>query len=232
MATRFYLPSTGTPGISPAFGAGWLTGDADRREMVRTKISSAFTGKVFQDNIPSGLLLARQYVSSEALPAQTISGSCKGVVRGSAVVADRYRPVVRVAKCNSAGSSVVQILTYSVSTRSTTPPMLSSVTDTNSRFEQGSSDFVLELTSTPVDAGDRLIVEIGVEDTIGDTLDNVSFEFGDNSGSDLAENETGTSQFSPWIEFSGDLFQSAVALHDSGWYPIGPKEGKKTVSSW
>ena len=46
MPTRFHFPSSGTPGISPAFDVGWeQTGQAVRLWMPRAKLDSAVTAK-------------------------------------------------------------------------------------------------------------------------------------------------------------------------------------------
>lgn len=219
MATRVYLPSTGTPSISPAFGSGWAVPAADRRAAVRTRISSAITQKNGAGDAATGNHLVRQYVLEEALAAQTISGTIKGQV----CCCENHSGVnaalaIRVAKCASDGSGVVQILAISKSSDLTaTPPEFPVEPDfgaaafTNRRFETGSDTFSLTLGSTAVDAGDFLIIEIGYNDAATQTTRFAAMFFGDNGGTDLPENETDTDEGkNSWVEFSMDItFQGA-----------------------
>lgn len=205
MATRFYLPSTGTSAISPAFGAAWdTTTNADRIDMVTTRISSAMTTKNGAGNVAIDQQLLRQYISA-ALAAQTITGTIKGVARWVATNLGIGVPAIRVAKCASDGSGVTEILAVSQSTDTGVQPPGMPTSLTNRRFEQGSNDFLLDLSSTAVSAGDRLIVEIGYDDFSGNVSRFSSCRFGDASGSDLPEDETTTSDDNPWVEFSMDL---------------------------
>lgn len=205
MATRFYLPSTGTPGISPAFDAtAWPnTPNADRIDMVTTRISSAMTTKDGAGNAATTRQLLRQYISA-ALAAQTLTGTMKGQARYVGSAAGIGVPAIRVAKCNSDGSTVTEIFAAQFSTRGTAPPAMDTVL-TNRKFEQGDADFVLDLASTGIDAGDRLIVEIGYTDTSTNTARFISVSFGDNSATDLAEDETTTTADNPWVEFSANI---------------------------
>lgn len=216
MTTRFYLPSTGTPSISPAFGAGWeVTTNADRRTMVTTRISSAMTTKDGAGTLNDAEeQLLRQYISSP-LGAQTLSGTIKGQVRCTQNLGDgAFALAIRVAKCNSDGSSVTEILavTYTATGVDTKPPwFVASLT--NRRFEEGTDDFNLNLASTGISAGDFLIVEIGVADRNNTVERFGQISFGDDSGTDLAEDETTTAANNPWVEFSADIvFDGGAAV--------------------
>jgi len=203
--TRLYFPSTGTPAISPAFGGGWgITTNADRREMVTTRISSTMTNKVGVGTAGTELQLLRQYISSQSLAAQTISGTVKGQVRGMGTTSTTGNLAVRVATVDSTGTTVTELLVVSHDTSSpntfTADPAL-----TNRKFSQDSADFVLELASTGVSAGDFLIVEVGYKDQTGNGTRFVTLSLGDDSGTDLAEDETTTTANNPWIEFSGTI---------------------------
>lgn len=211
MATRFYLPSTGTPGISPAFNATvWAnsTANADRRTMVTTRISSAMTNKDSATNVADGNQLLRQYISA-ALGAQTLTGDVKGVMR-AIQNGFGFGLAFRVAKCNSDGSTITEILSIRTPSGDVsgdiTPPEFSAVTLTNRRLESNTpNEFVHTLTSTAINAGDFLLVEIGVNKaTVNDTRVG-TINFGDDSGTDLPEDETTTTANNPWVEFSADI---------------------------
>lgn len=219
MATRYYLPSTSTPGISPAFDSTpWpVQTNSDRRNMVGTRISSAMTNKDGAGDAATTNQLLRQYISSEQLAAQTISGTIKGVMRATSTTGNLGVGwlAVRVAKCASDGSGVTEIMSRQQSTRTTTQPPGMSAALTNRRLEQGNADFVLELTSTAVNEGDFLIVEIGYKDDSTNTDRAVRVSFGDDSATDLPENETATVADNPWVEFSMDIVFAGGAPADA-----------------
>ncbi len=219
MATRFYLPSTGAAAVSPTFGASWTdsAAAADRIALVNARISSAFTEKDVGSHTATEIayVLCRQYVSAP-LAAQTITGTVKGVVRARETHNGANCDLaIRVAKCANDGSSVTEILAIAsendaASNAAGAAPEFSDIALTNRRFEQGVDDFDLDLASTGVSAGDRLIVEIGYGKQTTNTTRRGIIEFGDNAGSDLAEDETSTSQLCPWVEFSMDIAFQAV----------------------
>jgi hypothetical protein len=159
--------------------------------------------------------LLRQYILEEALAAQTITGTIKGVGRWISTTAGNGTPAIRVAKCASDGSGVTEILAIQNSSRLTVPPA-TTTSLTNRRYEQGSSDFSLDLTSTAVSAGDFLIVEIGYLDNTTNTGRMASANFGDDSASDLPEDETTTTADNPWIEFSMDIAFDAGGADPEG----------------
>lgn len=222
MATRFYLPSTGTPSIGPAFGAGWeVTTNADRGNLVTARISSAMTNKDGAGDAGVADQLLRQYVSA-ALAAQTLSGTIKGVMRCASNVTNVGvgAPAFRLAKCNSDGSVVTEILGVTVSPLAATnaPPATSGTTLTNRRLETSPSDtFVISFSDTTIEAGDRLIVELGYKDNTTDTGRFVRISFGDDSAIDLPEDETTTTADNPWVEFSANItFASAEQAPTKG----------------
>lgn len=205
VATRFYFPSSGAAPVSPAYGAGWAhTSNADRLAMVTTRISSAMTDKAGVGTAATNEnQLWRQYVSSQALAAQTISGTVKGQVRVKTTSGDPGAVAIRVAVCSSDGSTVTELTSVQYSSRSTTPPRMNGVTTlTNRRFEEGTSDFAVDLASTAVSTGDYLVVEIGWRDLTPNTGRWLTASFGDDSASDLPEDETTTTADNPWVEFS------------------------------
>jgi len=227
MATRFYLPSTGEPASSPTFGAGWAdTAGATRREMVRSRISSAFAEA---DRGAGGagatqFELIRQYVSSETLQAQTLTGTIKGVIRARETHAGAQCDLaIRVAVCAGDGTNIRQVLAVTSedavagagnNTGAAPEFNISAGTSAdlqNRRFETGTATYDLTLTSTAIDAGDRLIVEIGYGDQSTSTTRYGIVECGDSHASDLAENQTGTDQYNPWVEFSADITFGAAA---------------------
>lgn len=231
MATRFYLPSTGTADISPAFDASWdVTTNADRLAMVTTRINSAMTTKsgVGDTNINVDQLL-RQYISA-GLAAQTLSGTIKGNMRMVSSAIGNGVLAVRVAKCASDGSGVTEILAIQFSSDTGAAPPATAASLTNRRLEQGSNDFSLDLTSTSFSAGDRLIVELGYRDLSSNAARIVSTNFGDDAASDLPEDETTTTADNPWVEFSADITFSGSTPTVDGWGPRFPDPARRLAA--
>ncbi len=209
--TRFYLPSTGAAAISPTQSSEWdFTTGFDRLKLVTTKINSASATKAAADTTATANrdALIRQYVS-DGLEAQTISGTLKGRIRAqeNATTANlRAQVIVRVL---SNDGSTVRGTLYAgdLTTGTTNPTSEFAATLTNRQYPRGAS---VALSSVTAQAGDRLVVEIGYRKHAALSTTG-TLSFGDNSGTDLAEDETTTAANNPWIEFSGYVqFQSTI----------------------
>lgn len=205
MATRLYLPSTGAAAVSPAFGAWDATSEADRLKMVTTRISSAMAIKSITESLTAidGKSLWRQYVS-DPIPAQTITGTIKGQLRTSEENAllnhDRVTIIVKVVSNDGATlrGTLLTLGFYGATNEYTLE-----TTRTNRKIADGDA-----LSSVVAQANDRIVIEIGTQpSTIPLATDElVNAVFGDDSGTDLAEDESTTAANNPWIEFSQDLF--------------------------
>lgn len=211
MATRIYLPSSGAAAVSPAFGGGWgTTTNAVRRAGVTTRISSAM---VTLDGVGNAALddqLLAQYVIGPCA-SQTLTGSIKGAMRMISTTAGNGCLAVRVATCDSAGANVLEALANAKTSDTSVPPATDAAL-TNRRLEQGASDHVLELASTAVPAGGYIFIELGYQDNTTNAGRFASISFGDNSASDLPEDETTTTADNAWVELTHDItFAGAAA---------------------
>ena len=201
MATRLYQPSTGAAAVSPAYDSWSKTSGADALACVLVKISSAMENQTSDANSTgaSQTLLVRQYVSAP-LAAQTISGTVKSYLRalanGSNVDA---RLSIRV--CNNAGTSFTGTL-LSLADYSSGNELNTSLR--NKPFADGDT-----LSSLAINNGDRLVIEYG--GATGTTGRTATINFGDDSGTDLPEDETTTAANNPWIEFSGTLVWASAS---------------------
>lgn len=208
--TRFYLPSTGTASVSPAFDADWeVTTNADRLNMVTARISSAMTDKSGVGDAGVAEQLLRQYVSAP-LAAQTLSGTIKGVMRMSSNTANigMGAPAFALSKCNSDCTVVTEIISVlqSPEAASAAPPGTEGTALENRRLEgTPANTFAITVPSTTINAGERLVVELGYKDNTSDTARFVNINFGDNSVTDLPEDETTTTADNPWVEFSATI---------------------------
>lgn len=196
---RFYLPSTGTPSVSPAYSADWTsTTGAIRTNLVTSKIASAMT--THSTSTPPSI--CRQYVSAP-LAAQTISGTVKGQIRGVRL-GNRATAVNAILKVvSNDGSSDLAIL-RSISAINATyfsgygcPSPIANI-----KFDANNT-----LSSYACSAGDRLVFEVGGKSTAswGSVSYDIQISIGDDSGTDLPENQTETAAYNPWIEFSNAI---------------------------
>lgn len=205
MSTRLYLPSTGAAPVSVPFDAAWgVTTGADRVSLSTTRLGSAFGSKTTAETSSSVVnVLSRQYVS-DPLTAQTISGTAKAIIRAleSTTTADlRAQLVIRVV---SGKGDVVRGTLLAADSAGLSSEFGASLQ--SRKFPLGWSGSGASLTSVAAQAGDRLVVEIGyrAHNTLP-TSRSGTLEYGDAVGTDLAEDETGTSQFCPWVELSATL---------------------------
>lgn len=190
--------------------------------MVTTRISSTMTSKSGVGDAGQDQQLLRQYISA-ALGAQTLTGTVKGVVRMASNTANVgvAAPAISISKCSADGSTVTEIVAPTQASDATTsaPPATSGTTLTNRRFETPPGNtFNIPLGSTSISAGERLIVEVGYKDNTTNTGRFGTMSLGDDSSSDLPEDESTTTADNPWVEFSMDLSFSGGGPTGSPWY--------------
>jgi hypothetical protein len=201
-ATRFYLPSTGAAAVSPAFThqATWDAVDnVDRLRCVTTKISSSMTSKTEGKATTVDRQLVRQYVS-DPINAQTISaGTVKGTVR-----------VLESAANDNLDNISVKIVVVSRDGSTLTGTILNlgeyvgvnefATSLTNRRVADGDTT-----TSVTANQGDRIVIELGFRNSATGTSVSGDMNFGDNSATDLGDNETGTAADNPFVELSNTI---------------------------
>lgn len=196
--SRFYLPSTGTPAVSVTRSASWTaTSILESRPIATSLTSTTMTTQTLSAGLGNGTkAIFKQYIS-EPLAAQTISGNVTGQIRGSTNSNSSINYMMGIRIVSNDGTTVKQ--TPLNVTAFSTYPMSSSL-----RNQTLASTAI---TSSSVDAGDRLVIEIGMTRTAawGAAGSAHSMSYGDDSGTDLPVNKTETSAYNPWIEFSNPI---------------------------
>jgi|GEM_PF-6839714 len=199
MSTIFYLPSTGAPDITPDFDAVWhKTSEADRLEMVRTKISSAFAIKTCSEDVATGPyeVLNRQYVSNP-IGAHDFTGCGLRI---------QVRCMEDNAKADFKLSGIVKVVSGDGNTLRgywLYWPMINEFDDVLTN-----RGIWITTLSAPFSSqnGDRIVVEIGTRaSNTKTTLYTATQDFGDASGTNLPINEIETAQYNPWISFTHDI---------------------------
>jgi hypothetical protein len=196
--TRFYLPSSGEAAASPAFDAGWEdTSIAERHKAVTSRISSAMQTVAFTDiNTSNRDILFRQYVSeplaAQTIPAQTITAQIRG--REAHPLGNMYLAWgIRVV---SGDGGTVRGTLVAVH-RDNNELVVGTLTN---RWDGVSGARLV------VQSGDRLVFEVGTggapTSAIGHDSD---LSLGDDNATDLPEDDTATTAYNPWVEFSQTL---------------------------
>lgn len=237
MATRVYLPSTGAAGVSPAYGSAWEdTTSADRLRGVLTRISSAMATRAAPE--PAAMtttaqdVLVRQYVL-DPMDAQTLSGTVTGqhLALLSASSGNHYNQLVlRVVSQDGATERAVL---YGGDTSTSNPGSASEhdpVTTTN-RTTPRLAVSPGTIVSYGCAAGDRLVIELGYREfNTSSTTHSSTFTFGDDAASDLAVDETTTTQNNPWVELSMNVsFPSAFSRPS---ITVAPPYASQRAGSW
>jgi len=208
VATRFYLPSSGTsPLDSLADSAIWneVAACFYRAPLVTTKSNTSLTD--FSENFTAGTtanLIIAQF-TSVALSSGisfTTSHTLSGVIRGLEAnwACDAYiTTAVRVVSGD--GATVRGTIFQAIST-----PELNYTTAKTRIWN------AVNLTAVTAQTGDRIVVELGFWGQTPDTGYDVTIRLGDPSGTaDFALTEDLVTDLCPWIELSPDLTFSAAA---------------------
>jgi hypothetical protein len=213
MATRFYFSSSQVPELQPGFAAWSRTLDAVRRRMYPTKDGSTMsTVQCWSSSNPTAnqTALAAQF-HSEPLTigtsfATTDTVKCQVRCQESAANDNINRAPICIKVYNGTTLQATLLALGHVGPNTTEWP----TSLTNKRLADGDT---LAVNYTTV-AGDYLVLEIGGQvDATGGTTVTGTMSIGANSGTDLGENETDTSAFNPWLEFS-NTFTIAPAVQE------------------
>lgn len=215
MATRLYIPSSGAPAISPAFDTTpWpTTTNAERRQLVTTRINSAMVSKDGVALLTSGTHELIYQCLIGPLNAQTVTGSFKGQLRARTTNLGARYMALRLISTNADGSVVTERLarTQASDATSNVPPGYSNAaTPVNRRFETSPANtFTLSFSNFDVDLGGYVGLEIGNGSASSSSPRTGTIVFGDDSGSDLPEDETTDTANNPWVEFTHNfVFQT------------------------
>ena len=205
MATviRFYMPSTGASAVDPAYSASW--GDADpaandgRLAAVTARIDSAMG---WIDGYFAGAETAklgfRQYVTAaQAAHDWTTADSIKFQALG-----------LKESGISGHGHFIIRVVSSDGSTFRGTLYEGDGLNDFHTVFPGrnysigGAGASVQVQNAVSMQADDRLVIEIGYNGT-ATAASNVYFRIGDDSATELPENETDTDDTkTPWIQFT------------------------------
>lgn len=221
MATRFYLPSTGSaPVTAPALPTGWVLGDSSpvQRKTSITKIGSALTdstavGEVTASvtNIPIAIYI------SDPLNAQTISGTLTAVIKGfenNAGADDSLQVGVYVIDGNGATVQTTLYGGHTAALNTTVGALGQEWIITSATRIIPSTAF----TSDTVTAGERLMIIMGYRThDVTTTNRTTALRFGDAAATDFALTAGLTTDLNPWVELSANITFQAVVSQLESW---------------
>ena len=195
MATRWYLPETGTAAVSPSFSSYWTdTSAALRRPLREGNQGTTITDMVFTDaDATAKVILFRQYVS-DPLNAQTIAAQTL-----SATIRE-----VQVALTNNMKTTMAARLVKEDGTDyGTVKTLLTSATKSTEMPTAAAGGFLSgATTSQDAAAGDRIVFEIGATgDPDAGSDHDCTLTFGESAATWLVS--TSTTSNNPWMQFSG-----------------------------
>lgn len=201
MATRIYLPNTGTAPITNATLGSWTeTTGFDRVAAVTSRISSVMTSKVqaHAATAANSTFLSRQYVigplAGQTFAATTVKGTIRVLESAANDNLDAMRMSVRV--CAPDGTTFRTAIW---------PVANSTVAEFNTALRAKRLATGGTTTSSVITEGDYLIIEIGTTSTVGGTSLSDTISYGDDNATDLGDNETDLTALNPFIEFAANM---------------------------
>ena len=201
MSTRFYLPTSGSPDVTPSIQEAWDdTTQADILQMVTDKISSSFSSKQVTETSGSPYyVLTRRYISGQFEAFNFLT---------SHQLSHHFRCLEGSVQANCQGYIAVYVVSADgQTTRGTLKSYAFTTTEFDaSNLENRGRDDEYAGENVTMQDGDRIYIEIGVYFTNTKTASqSADIEFGDNSGTDLPEDEIDQNQYNPWFEVSPTL---------------------------
>ena len=200
MSTRYYFSSSEAAPISPAFDAAWeQTGQAVRRGLKLKLLKAALSSLADSSTITIPIttsqdILCAQFVGSPLVPERVL-GTVSAIVRA----------VENLATANATLAIIVKVVSQDGSTDRGT---LYSNLNADTEFGTTAATRIINaqaITALTIQAGDRLVVEIGAHVTGPTAAGTFTMRFGSNAASDFALTSGLTTDLNPWIEFSHDF---------------------------
>jgi hypothetical protein len=196
--TRFYLPSSGASPVSPAAGTWTETTGRDILRMTRSRGTTAMTNKTqaHTATAANSTFLSRTYVSdpirAQTIPASTVKGTIRVLESAANDNLNAMRIQIRVV--NSTGTTFRTPALYGP-TNGTVAEF--STTLRAKRLAVGGAT-----SSVVAQAGDRIVIDIGTTNTVSGSSLSDTISYGNDSTTDLGDNETDTGAFNPFIEIA------------------------------
>jgi hypothetical protein len=197
MATKFYLPSTGTATVDPAWSTSWYNAtaySASKLNAVTTKISSAMSTKSMTEaDVTDRSFAVGMWISDrlkpQAIAAQTVTISIK-CSEDNAKNNLYVKWIIRLLHADNTYGDTILAFTADGLELALTAAIAS-------RFDTQTS------TAVTAVGGDRIVIEIGTggDPASGGGSHNASMIIGDDAAADLDAADADTGVDNPWVNF-------------------------------
>lgn len=206
MATRIYLQNANADITPSAWHSSWgtpVSGNVTKKGST-TKGATAFASLTATSGGVAATLPFMRFVYGPIGAHDFTSQTLKGQIRGqeaNAAAQCCLAHAIRILKPDGTERAVLRAPAYAT-TMDTNPPEFRTAL-TNNKFREGDTDTTINLASVSSQNGDYIVIEIGMRKTASSTARNITLRYGDNDASnDLPEDDTSTSDYCPWVEFS------------------------------
>lgn len=207
MATKIYLPSSGSPAVTPStWNHANQAGTTYTLPGVLIKSNTSMANRVTATGTTSPYTRAVMRYIIGPLAASEISGTIRLqmlALEASTGANATFSIAVKIIQPGGADRSV--LLAAIASDSATSPYEFPITTATNRRAYNLTEVQPVPLTAQTPTAGDYLVIEIGFRSATTTTR-NITLRHGDDGTTDLGDNTTDTDQaYNPYVEFSANL---------------------------
>lgn len=209
MATRFYMPSGGTPGSTPTVRTDWERSIASFTHWPAptTKSNTALTNvAALFGSTATSQTCWRSFVSEPIAANQTINGTVSMVLAGleGAAQEDAHLAfALRIMQGDTSTERGLLLLQHAAATEF-------------ALAQQTRIHNALALSSVNALIGDRIVMEIGIHGVTPANANNITLRFGDPTGTaDFALTSGLTTDLVPWFELSTNVNFAAAPLTQS-----------------
>jgi len=205
MATTIYLPSSGSAAVTPTtWNFPFQAAATYTLAGALTKGTTAFTSRTTATGTTSPRFTSVMRYVIGPLAATQIAGTVNLVMRCNESNAGANATLALAVKLiTPAGADRSVLLAYTASDLASSPYEMQASLN-NCRAYSASEARPITLTAQTPTSGDYLVVEIGFRSATTTTR-NVIIRHGDNSANDLADADSGTNDYAPWVMFSQSL---------------------------
>lgn len=227
--TKFYFNINTAPTISPAVDSSWDTVTGTRRILTLTPSNS---GNTFSTG--AGTINQNRAFRQNIYQNLTAGGTTKGTVRGQFLcsevsAADNYcvQCVIRIL---SGDGLTIRGIVYAADNSVLSNELIAG-TETNTGIPRGSNFAAVPVHAVTYFLGDALVIETGIRafTTSGNAA---HIRYTDNAGTDLPIDNSETSQFNSWVEFSDDPNNPFDPNTTPVGHPAGAGVGMASGRNW
>lgn len=208
MATRLYLPASGTPAITPTPSTSWnVTTGFAALPTSTTKSNTALAAGTARSHplVAVQNALDRVYVSDTLDSSQGINGTFSAVVRGiQSSTAGNWWLNIILRVVSGDGSIETGVLHPGSAATSAVATVGDEAEELVSATAATRIKNALSLIPVTANAGDRILIEVGGRaDAAGQTARTYTLNYGDPTATaDYALTSGLTTLLDPWVEFS------------------------------